>query len=111
VQKVEGRTKKNSKKRDRLTLSRRRPAAGNRWSLAGCGLTLGQGSPGPFLGIFKFFFKFLPILWSIFYWKFGEWARAFGRMGAEYTHFFKLPSTLGSIKSSIPHRVWRFYFF
>jgi hypothetical protein len=35
----------------------------------------------------------------------------FGRMGAQYTHFFKLPSTLGSVKSSIPHRVWRFNFF
>jgi hypothetical protein len=52
-----------------------------------------------------------PTLWSIFYWKFGEWARAFGRMGAQYTYFFKLPPSLGSIKSSILHRVWRFYFF
>jgi hypothetical protein len=32
-------------------------------------------------------------------------------MGAQYTHFFKLPPTLGSVKSSIPHNVWRFYFF
>jgi hypothetical protein len=34
-----------------------------------------------------------------------------GRMGAQYTHFFKLPPTLGSVKSSISHIVWRFYFF
>jgi hypothetical protein len=47
----------------------------------------------------------------IYFWKFGEWAKAFGRMGAQYTHFFKLPPTLGSVKSSIPHRVWRLYFF
>jgi hypothetical protein len=39
-----------------------------------------------------------PTLWSIFYWKFGEWARAFGRMGAQYTHFSKLPPSLGSVK-------------
>jgi hypothetical protein len=32
-------------------------------------------------------------------------------MGAQCTHFFKLPPTLGSVKSSIPHKVWRFYFF
>jgi hypothetical protein len=32
-------------------------------------------------------------------------------MGAHCTHFFKLPPTLGSVKSSILHKVWRFYFF
>jgi hypothetical protein len=52
-----------------------------------------------------------PTFWSIFYWKFREWARAFGIMGAQYTHFFKLPPSYGSVKSSIPHRIWRFYFF
>jgi hypothetical protein len=37
---------------------------------------------------------------------------AFGENGCtQYTHFFKLPPTLGSVKSSIPHNVWRFYFF
>jgi hypothetical protein len=35
----------------------------------------------------------------------------FGRMDAQCTHFFKLPPTLGSMKSSIPHKVWIFYFF
>jgi hypothetical protein len=24
--------------------------------------------------------------------------------------FFKIPPTLGSVKSSIPHNIWRFYF-
>jgi hypothetical protein len=32
-------------------------------------------------------------------------------MDAQCTHFFKLPPTLGSVKSSIPHKVWRFSFF
>jgi hypothetical protein len=48
---------------------------------------------------FKFFLNFL----------FGG-MRYLGKMGAQYTHFFKLPPTLGSVKSSIPHKVWRFYF-
>jgi hypothetical protein len=56
---------------------------------------------------FSFLFKFILILIFL---KFGEWARAFGRMGAKYIHFFKLPPTLGSVKSSIRHRIWRFYF-
>jgi hypothetical protein len=53
--------------------------------------TPGQDWPGPFFLIFLIFLMLPPTLWSIFYWKFGEWARAFGRMGAQYTHFFKLP--------------------
>jgi hypothetical protein len=32
--------------------------------------------------IFLIFLMLPPTLWSTFYWKFGEWARAFGRMGA-----------------------------
>jgi hypothetical protein len=67
-----------------------------------------QPRQGRLASFFLNFFIFLmlpPTLWSIFYWKFGEWARAFGRMGAQYTHFFKLPPSLGSVKSSIPHRV------
>jgi hypothetical protein len=66
---------------------------------------------GPFFWNFGIFLMLPPTLWSIFYWKFGEWARAFGRMDAQYTHFFKLPPSLGIVISSIPHRVWRFYFF
>jgi hypothetical protein len=43
--------------------------------------------------------------------KFGEWARAFERMGIQHPHFLKLALTLGSVKCSIPHGDWRFYFF
>jgi hypothetical protein len=45
-----------------------------------------------------------------FFWKFGEWARPFGRMGVQHTHFLKLAPTLGSVKSCILHGTWRFYF-
>jgi hypothetical protein len=43
--------------------------------------------------------------------KFKKWAKVFGRMGVQHTHFLKLVPTLGSDKSSIPHGVWRFHFF
>jgi hypothetical protein len=37
---------------------------------------------------------------------------AFGEDGCtQDTHFSKLPPTLGSVKSSIPHIVWRFFTF
>jgi hypothetical protein len=83
---------------------------GDQRSPTGRGSTPRQGRPGPFFLNFFIILMLPPTLWSIFYWKFGEWARAFGRMGAHYTHFFKLPPSLGSVKSSIPHRVWRFSF-
>jgi hypothetical protein len=35
----------------------------------------------------------------------------FGRMGVQYPHFLKLAPTLGSVRFSIPHGDWRFYFF
>jgi hypothetical protein len=44
-------------------------------------------------------------------WKFGKWARAFGRMGVQYPHFLKLAPTLGSANSSKIHGEWRFHFF
>jgi hypothetical protein len=47
----------------------------------------------------------------IFFGKFRKWARDFGRMGIQHTHFLKLAPTLGSVKSSIPHGDWRFHFF
>jgi hypothetical protein len=56
------------------------------------------------------FFEFYYFLNFIF-WKFGEWARAFGRMGVQHPHFLKHAPTLGSIKSSICHGDWRFHFF
>jgi hypothetical protein len=97
---VEGRRKKKFKKK-----GAGRPYLGiDQWSPTGRGSIPGHDWPGPFFLEFFYFFQ-------IFYWKFGKWALAFGRMGAGYNHFFKLPPTLGSIKSSIPHRVWRFYFF
>jgi hypothetical protein len=86
----------------------------NQQELTTCAKNKGQHKKEIQTPFFLNFFIFLmlpPTLWSIFYWKFGEWARAFGRMGAQYTHFFKLPPSLGSVKSSIPHSVWRFYFF
>jgi hypothetical protein len=30
---------------------------------------------------------------------------------AQHPHFLKLAPTLGSVESSIPHGLWRFYFF
>jgi hypothetical protein len=44
-------------------------------------------------------------------WKFGKWARAFGRMGVQYPHFLKLALPLGSANSSKIHRERRFHFF
>jgi hypothetical protein len=40
-------------------------------------------------------------------WKFGKWARAFGRMGVQHLHFLKV----GSANSSKIHGEWRFHFF
>jgi hypothetical protein len=48
---------------------------------------------------------------TFFFWKFGQWAKAFGRMGVQHPHFLKLALTLGSAKSSILHEDWRFHFF
>jgi hypothetical protein len=45
------------------------------------------------------------------FWKFGWWARAFGRMGVQHPHFLKLAPTLGSANSSEIHGEWRFHFF
>jgi hypothetical protein len=45
------------------------------------------------------------------FWKFGKWARAFGRMGVQHPHFLKLAPTLGSANSSNIHGEWRFHFF
>jgi hypothetical protein len=63
--------------------------------------TPGQGVDNPF---FFFFAKF-------FFWKFGEWAKAFGRMGVQHPHFLKLAPTLGSVKSCKLHGDWRFHLF
>jgi hypothetical protein len=57
-------------------------------------------------------FIFIIILFLfLFFEKFGEWARAFGRMGVQHPHVLKFAPTLGSAKCSIPHGDWRFYFF
>jgi hypothetical protein len=45
------------------------------------------------------------------FWKFGKWARAFGRMGVQHPYFLKLAPTLGSANSSKIHGEWRFHFF
>jgi hypothetical protein len=45
------------------------------------------------------------------FWKFGKWARAFGRMCVQQPHFLKLAPTLGSANSSKIHGEWRFHFF
>jgi hypothetical protein len=74
--------------------------AGNQQSPASRGSTPGQGQTIPF---FKYFYIFL----NVFFWKFREWARAFGRMGVQHPHFLKL----GSVKSCKLHGDWRFHFF
>ena len=53
----------------------------------------------------------MALLKIIFFGKFGEWARPFGRMGVQHPHFLKLAPTLGSVKSYIPQGDWRFHFF
>jgi hypothetical protein len=45
------------------------------------------------------------------FWKFGRWAKAFGRMGVHHLHFLKLAPTLGSANFSKIHGEWRFHFF
>jgi hypothetical protein len=45
------------------------------------------------------------------FWKFGKWARAFGKMGVQHSHFLKLARTLGSANSFKFHGEWRFHFF
>jgi hypothetical protein len=56
------------------------------------------------------FLKFLYFK-KMNFWKFGKWARAFGRMGVQHPHFLKLAPTLGSANSSKIHGEWRFHFF
>jgi hypothetical protein len=48
---------------------------------------------------------------DFFFGKCKEWAMAFGRMGVQHPHFLKLAPILGSVKCSIFHGDWRFYFF
>jgi hypothetical protein len=61
-------------------------------------------------------YRAVPIFLKFFYfkkmnfWKFGKWARAFGRMGVQHPHFLKLAPTLGSANSSKIHGEWRFHF-
>jgi hypothetical protein len=58
-------------------------------------------------------FIFFEILLFFFKknWKFGEWTKAFGRMGVQHFHFLKLAPTLGSVKCSSSHGDWSFHFF
>jgi hypothetical protein len=91
--------KKNSRKMDttwqvEASTRGRPPAAGRRLSLSSCT---------------QFFEK--KIFLILFFWKFGKWARAFGRMGVQYPHFLKLALTLGSANSSKIHGKRRFHFF
>jgi hypothetical protein len=59
------------------------PAAGRRLLVAGRGSTPGQVQTVLFFLNLFYFFEFI-------YWKFGEWARAFGRMDVQHLHFLKL---------------------
>jgi hypothetical protein len=63
-----------------------------------------ESMPSP-IHIVPFFLNFF------YFWKFGEWVRAFGRMDVQHPHFYKLFPKLGSVKCSIPHGDWRFDFF
>jgi hypothetical protein len=56
-------------------------------------------------------FLHLKLKFSLFFWKFGEWAKAFGRMGVQHPHFLKLAPTLGSVKTSILMEIGDFTFF
>jgi hypothetical protein len=83
---------------------------GDRWS-EGHGWSATNGRPPAAalsltLGILLYFFhlnlNFLEI-WG--------WAWHFGRMGAQQPNHLKVAPTLGSVKSSITHGAWRFYYF
>jgi hypothetical protein len=57
------------------------------------------------------FMQFLFYFFDFFFWKYREWARAFGRIGVQHPHFLKLAPILGSVKCSIFHGDWRFLLF
>jgi hypothetical protein len=40
-----------------------------------------------------------------------QWVGLLWGVCAQHPHFLKLAPTLGSVESSIPHGLWRFYFF
>jgi hypothetical protein len=129
AQKVQGRTKKIQKKRGKPTLSRHQSAAGgdlvaagrldpdhvvgprpagDQWSPTSRRSTPRQGRPAPVF--FKFFNFFEASSYTLVKFLLEVWGMGQG-LGAQNTHFFKLPPSLVSVKSSIPHWVWRFFFF
>jgi hypothetical protein len=89
VQKVEGKKKKKFKKNGD---SPTRPSIDP---------TGRESTLGP-VGLSPFFFLIYCLKIYIF-WKFGKWAKAFGRMGVQHPHFFKLAPTLGSVNPLQPN--------
>jgi hypothetical protein len=67
--------------------------AGNRWLPAAAQAPCAVNSSN------YFYFYFIFLFWT------------FRRMGVQHPHFLRLAPTLGSAKSSIPQRDWRFHFF
>jgi hypothetical protein len=60
---------------------------------------------------YSHFFEIFLFKFFYFFWKFGRWARASGRMGVQHLHFLMLAPTLGSANSFKIHGEWRFHFF
>jgi hypothetical protein len=54
--------------------------------------------------------NFLNFL-NFFFWKFGKWARAFGRMGVQHPHFLKLPLHSEVLNLSFLMEIGDFTFF
>jgi hypothetical protein len=101
---------KIQKIRGRPTLLRRRPTAGDQQSPAGRRSTPGHGQPSHFF--FNIYIFFDASSYTLVNFLLEVWGMGQGFWGsAQYPHFFKLPPSLGSVKSSIPHRIWGFYFF
>jgi hypothetical protein len=115
AQKVEGRKKKKFKKNGYSPtgwgINPR--LAGDRWSPAGPGPPTSRRRPQVDASTCRVVPSFLKknYLKKNKIWKFGKWARAFGRMGVQYLHFLKLALTLGSANSSKIHGERRFHFF
>jgi hypothetical protein len=104
VQKVEAREKKNFKKKGYSPTAE--ASTRGRRATAGRRPRINASACRAVPSFLKFFY-----LKKKNFWKFGKWARAFGRMGVQHPHFLKDAPTLGSANSSKIHGEWRFHFF
>jgi hypothetical protein len=76
-------------------------------SLAICGQKARGGRSSTDRSPLSDYFPFFNFLIYLFL-EVWEWA---GRMGVQHLHFLKFAPTLVTVKSSILHKAWKFYFF